>query len=247
MNYIRAFQYLFDNPKWLGNLFMVALANLIPLVGPLVVLGYAWDVVEHLHRQKSDASYPEFTFDKFGAYLVRGLMVVLASFCATLPVALLLACCSGGGFAAVGMLEDSMKAGGMLFIVYQLFNGLLTLVVVIGLNILMVPMLLRVGLTGSFTEAFHKDFVLDFANKMWLETVLSIVVMMIAGPILGFVGMLLCCVGIFLTAPIANLGFHHLMYQMYELYLERGGMAIPLEGAAAPAPRSRRRERDIEE
>jgi hypothetical protein len=42
-------------------------------------------------------------------------------------------------------------------------------------------------------------------------------------------GFMLCCVGAFPAATLALFANAHLLYQLYEVYLFRGGQPIPLK------------------
>src|SRR5690349_19837341 len=46
VRYLRAYQYIFDSPKWGTNVLLLAVCYLIPIIGPLVGSGYLFDLVE---------------------------------------------------------------------------------------------------------------------------------------------------------------------------------------------------------
>src|SRR5262245_15579904 len=73
MQYVRAYRYIFDSLKWMTNVLLCAVCSLIPVIGPLILFGYMFELVEFMHRRKSDVGYPDFTFDRFSTYLMRGL------------------------------------------------------------------------------------------------------------------------------------------------------------------------------
>jgi hypothetical protein len=55
--------------------------------------------------------------------------------------------------------------------------------------------------------------------------------------VLGIAGLMVCFIGVFAAAGLIAFAQYHLMYQLYELYLERGGTPIPLKSEpAAPQP-----------
>ena len=68
MRYWRAYRYVFDSPHWLANLAYLSLCILsthfIPVIGQLLVIGYACDVAETLHRQGHDRTIGERVFDQ---------------------------------------------------------------------------------------------------------------------------------------------------------------------------------------
>jgi hypothetical protein len=94
----------------------------------------------------------------------------------------------------------------------------------------MVPISLRAGYTQDFGEAFKFGFVRDFVERMWFETILSMVFLMLCSIPLMIVGMLCCFVGTYFAMAIMMLAQAHLIdYQLYAVYLSRGGEPIPLK------------------
>ncbi len=93
MRYLHSYHFLLMQPRWAANLLLLSICLLIPAVGFIVLLGYAFDLLESLHR-RGDTGYPSFDFNRFSAYLARGLvplvvylpvvflMVIFAFFCA---------------------------------------------------------------------------------------------------------------------------------------------------------------------
>ena len=49
-------------------------------------------------------------------------------------------------------------------------------------------------------------------------------------------GMLICCIGTIFTAGFVAIAGAHLDWQLYELYLARGGEPIPLKPLPADVP-----------
>src|SRR5438105_5035969 len=107
MRYLRACQYFFENPNWLQNGLFVMLCLVIPYIGPVIMLGYGYEIIEFMHRRQSDRRYPDFTFDRFTQYLMRGLWIFLVVLVVTLPVMLILGLL---GFICSGLLIASLGA-----------------------------------------------------------------------------------------------------------------------------------------
>jgi hypothetical protein len=110
------------------------------------------------------------------------------------------------------------------------------------LSTAMVPLYLRAGLAQDFGQAFNLRWIKDFLAKVGVQTLLFTLFLMVTGAILGIIGYAACFIGllpvIFLLAgPVVA----HAHYQLYRLYLARGGEPIPLkpllsESAFAPTP-----------
>jgi hypothetical protein len=229
MRYFRSYQFIFDNPKWLPNLMFVALCQLIPVIGPIVASGYLFEVVEDMCRRHDDRGYPDFTFDRFAKYLVRGLWPFLVQLVITLPISMLIGILWVLGMVVVGVAAGGKEpAPGMAVLVFgamfAVFLGLM-----IALSLLMVPFTLRAGLGQDFAASFSLEFLRDFVSRMWLETILTPLFLMATGTVLVVAGMVLCCIGMYPATAMIVMAQHHLYYQLYELYLQRGGTPIPLK------------------
>jgi hypothetical protein len=61
---------------------------------------------------------------------------------------------------------------------------------------------------------------------MWLDTLLAILFMMVTSMVIVMVGFLACCIGVFFAQPIVLLAYAHILYQLYAIYLTRGGMPV---------------------
>lgn len=237
MEYMRSFHYVFENPNWMTNVLFVGLcllsANVIPVIGQLVCTGYQFGVVEALHRRRG-AQYPDFDMNKLLEYIVRGLWIFLVGlvvFVAMVPIfaglAVLFFVLVGGAGAAGG---DDGAAIAMLIVLPILVLAIMA--VGVAINMLCVPFMLRAGLMQDFGAAFDLGFAKQFIGNTWKEMILCALFAVAAGTLLVIVGMAMLCVGIFFTMSIAMLMQAHLIYQLYELHLARGGDAIPLKPEA---------------
>src|SRR4051812_34948383 len=93
MNYIASISDFFKSPHWLMNLLLGGVCVLIPIVGPIVLLG--WLITGFWARQnQAFETFPPFDFSHFGKYLERGLwpfLVTLVASFAFVPVVWILA------------------------------------------------------------------------------------------------------------------------------------------------------------
>src|SRR5947209_5698807 len=86
IEHMRMFKYVFENPNWLMNILLAGLCMIIPIIGSLIVLGYQFEAVAVLLSTQG-ARYPDFTFNRFAEYLVRGLWPFLVQLIASLVLA----------------------------------------------------------------------------------------------------------------------------------------------------------------
>jgi len=215
MDYMRMITYVFENPNWFMNLLLGALCSIIPVIGGLVLMGYAFEVAVSLIATNT-ARYPDFNFVRFGDYLMRGLWPFLVYLVAGLVFAPLYVV-----IAMISAIADN-KAVAIIFFPIQLALAFVFAVAV-------QPMLLRAALTLDFTEGFKFEWIKDFIRRVGIEMLLGTLFLGIASTILSFVGLLACCVGVFLVIPILSLAHANLLFQIYSLYITRGGTPIPIK------------------
>jgi hypothetical protein len=237
MRYLESFQYIFAHPDWVISIVLASVCNLIPIIGGIVLLGYQYEVVESMHRFPGQL-YPKFDFNRFSQYLMRGvwpfLVGLIVSFVIQMPL-----CC---GFYAMffGVAAGASNAGdaGPVVVIGGVCCMVLVIVgVMVALSIVLTPVFLRAGLSQDFGQAFKFDWVMDFASKMWQETLLaSLFLAAVSIFVLAPLAAITCGIGsLFLNALIAMAGAN-LAWQLYTIYLARGGEAIPLKPWDAPAP-----------
>lgn len=237
MRYLRSYQFVFDNPQWAMNVLWASLcllsSILIPVIGQLVLIGYLYEIAEYMHRRGGDDTYPDFTFDRFTKYLTRGVWVFVVQLLVALPVSLLL-----GAFCAVliAVMVSNRGELGTAGVVLVVAFVVLMFVLGIVLGIVLVPMTLRAGLGQEFKGAFSVAFIRDFLRRTWRQVVVAQLFLMVTSFPLSLAGMALCCIGVFPAAALIAFAQVHLHYQLYELYLQRGGEEIPLKEEEPTAP-----------
>jgi hypothetical protein len=234
MNYMASITDFFRSPKWVPNLLLGAVCMLIPIVGPLVLVGW---MVGPLFRSRDLVNFdrfPDFDFSNFGKQLERGLWPFLVNLVAgfvmvpviwlaiALPMGLLFA-----GTAATQPNEHSEVAGavvvgGVVLMVILIFAA------VVALTLILKPIMLRAAITQDFGQAFNFRFIKDFIARTWVEQIVSLLFLMFAGITLGIIGMVAFCLGIYLVVPLMTFAQWHLERQLYDLYLARGGEPVPV-------------------
>jgi hypothetical protein len=237
VEYLRVFSYVFESPHWLTTIligglcyFAQQLLPVIGIVGPLLFLGYQFEVTEALLRNKG-ASYPEFDFDRFSDYLMRGLwplLVYLAIAVMTIiPVSIVCLGMFGAAAAVSGAVDKDVAP--LVVVAVMLMCFLITMIIGVVVSLFATPMMLRAGLMQQFGEAFKFGWAKDFVGRTWKEMILFWLFMMVAYLVLAPLGLVMFCVGIFAVAALFTMANGHIYYQLYALYLARGGEPIPLD------------------
>jgi hypothetical protein len=254
MRYWQSYRFVFNNPNWLTNLALGGVCAIIPLIGPIVLIGYCFEVIDALLRRRQteragasqvpadpmgewvmdavpadddypSGSYPDFNFNRFADYLTRGIWPFLVQLIVGLVIGVIAAFFLFVGMMIAGFAAASADSPVLFFVFYGLFLVIYTVLMMMA-GILTMPMYLRAGLSADFASAFSMEFFRDFMKRVGKEVVLAELFLMATGIVVSIVGLLLCYVGIFPAVALTTYARHHLEYQLYELYLERGGMPV---------------------
>lgn len=238
MRYLYAFTWVTESKNWMMNVLLSGVCNFIPIIGPLVILGYQYENVENLYRRRNSKCL-DFDFGRFVEYLTRGVWPFLAQLIMSIVVVpliwviailpwLLMGPATGGG----------QPAGGapMFMVLFFCVMLLIFALAVVLFSFVMLPLTLRAGLSQDFGETFKFGWVVDFVRRMWLEMILTSLLLSAAMMVLVFCGILLCFVGVYFIPMIGMIAYAHLASQLYEVFLSRGGEPIPLKDPPASSP-----------
>ena len=214
------------------NLLLGGVCVLIPIVGPIVVLG--WLITGFWARQDENfETFPDFDFSHFGKYLERGLWPFLVTLVASVGASivlmpliwiLMIPAMLAGGASSGG---DTNLGGCFVFIITILMM-LTWAVILIVMMLVLVPLKIRASIVQDFAKSFDVGFVKRFLALTWKEVVISSLFVIAASVVLTFLGMLFFCVGIYFAAVVIYFSWTHLNKQLYTLYLSRGGEPVPL-------------------
>jgi hypothetical protein len=240
VNYTASVSDFFKSPKWMMNLLLGGVCVLIPIVGPMVVLG--WLITGFWARQDENfETFPDFDFSHFGKYLERGLWPFLVAFVASMAVSIVMVPLIWLMMIPT-MLVGSLSSGhesnaaGCFGAIAVLLMMLVWAVMLIGLMLVLVPLKIRASLTQDFAKSFDVHFVKRFVALTWKEMVLSSLFLMAAGLLFVCLGMIVFCVGVYFATVLTYFSWTHLHKQLYTLYLSRGGEPVPLSPKLNDAP-----------
>jgi len=242
IEYFAAFNYFFEHPEWGNSLLMGSVCMLIPILNAIVLAGYRYEIVE-MKLRFPDQLYPKFDFARLSQYITRGIWAFLIDMIAQMVLVVPFLVVFYGSMIGIGIAVASNERVGLIVAAIVVPLVMLFLMTVsLLLSTAMVPLYLRAGLAQDFGQAFNLRWIKDFLAKVGVQTLLFTLFLMVTGAILGIIGYAACFIGllpvIFLLAgPVVA----HAHYQLYRLYLARGGEPIPLkpllsESAFAPTP-----------
>jgi hypothetical protein len=221
MRYLHSYQYVFISPKWLHNLGFGTLCVLVRIVGDIVLMGYQFEMIEAMLRD-GEENYPDFDANRIVAYFLRGAWPFIIEIVIAIPLIVMLILCI---VSFVGVMIGTQGDPGIAF--FLLFGGLFLLVIFFAgvvLPLLVMPLEIRAGLSKSLRAAFSRAFYVDFVKRCWKELIFAQLFVFFSGFVLFLVGMLLCGLGTVPAQALTMFARSHLMYQIYSLYLERGGI-----------------------
>jgi hypothetical protein len=98
--------------------------------------------------------------------------------------------------------------------------------VIFAVSMILIAMVLRSGLAQDFAAAFQFEWIKDFISKMWLEMLLAGLFLVATGFGLEIIGLAALCVGLFFVLPLLLLAYAHILYQLYAVFLSRGGQPV---------------------
>lgn len=234
IGYMEAIRFPFAGPHAWMNILLISVGNMIPVIGPIVVLGFIYDTFEALFRQKRTYA-PPFEFDRLSEYLMRGvwlfLVQMVVSFLFVMPGVMVVMVAHFAGMMMMERGGDTAVLGGVIMGAGHLFYfALLSL-----MSFLMIPIVIRVGLAQDFAKGFDFAWFRSFLGKMWLEMIVVTLVLTFVGIGYLFVGFALFCVGIFFLAGVLFPTSMYLQYQLYLVFLGRGGKPVELK---EPSPKA---------
>lgn len=233
IRYLDAYQFIFRSPNAASNIMLLTVCQLIPIVGPMVLYGYQFEIVDSLSRAPQ-ADYPRFDFNRFTEYLKRGVWPFLVYLLLNLVMAPVIVGMqlvfvfggaalthsgeSGGGEDPIASVLAILGFGLFFFVVMALSFGMM---------FLMTPLTIAAGLSQDLGESLRFSWFKSFIGKVWKEQLLSQLFLAVTAPLLLFLGFLLCCIGMYPAITIVMLAQAHFYFQLYQLFLARGGAPVP--------------------
>jgi hypothetical protein len=195
-DFVKPLTYVFDDPQWIQKMLLGALFSLasIILIGIFIVYGYmarlVRQVIEGVERPLPD-------WNNVGDYIGEGVKLFIATLLYGAPVFILIVLTIPFSIISdASNLDDAARfAGGAMSAGLGCLIGPLALMMAIWVP----AALLRAMATGEFSAAFDFAAIAAFLKNNAINYLLAYVVWILARFVAGF-GLLLCCVGVFVTA-----------------------------------------------
>jgi hypothetical protein len=241
VRYWAAFTFLFTGPNWWKNVLILAVAMLVPILGPVVVIGYLCEMLAPrpvddgsgrlLDPPRPATGYPDFEFPRLSAYLERGIWPFVTSLVAGLALLPMFF------VVAIPVVVAGVAGGGDVMIAVAVA---LSMALGVGLILLataaMVPLTLRAAMLMEFGATFSFAWARDFVRRTWVELALAWLFLMAVSIPLSVAGYLMCFVGLYPAMAVVTAAQWHLDFQLYHLYVSRGGAPLPVKPVCTVPP-----------
>jgi hypothetical protein len=213
MDFGKSFVFMFEDPNWFrklligtllvlaGIIFSVVLIGLIPL---LMVLGWTQVTLRNVLDGKQ---YPMPEWEDWGDYLVRGLKLCVALLIWLLPILILIIpMVMGSALLGNRTLESAAGAGGGVLIACA---SCLMLLWGIFVALISPAIYVRLAAFDRFSAAFEVGELWAFTRANIGHVILALILLALASwivvPIIGFLGLIVCLVGVLITMPFSSL------------------------------------------
>jgi len=191
----RSLTYMFEDEKWTNKVVVGAAVNMIPILN-FASAGYMLATIRNLANDVTP-SLP--TWDDFGDYFVKGLVLTIIGLIYALPL-LILSCCPISVMfpLTIPQNEDVAVAWGAIGLAVLGVFGLLGLLYALAYIFVMPAVILHYASTENFSAAFQFSKIFAFIRvnissylKVWLYLLLVGVVIgigeLVVGAILGWI------------------------------------------------------------
>lgn len=208
MEFGKAFSFVFEDSDWPRKVLIAALILLIPIIGELVVLGWALNISKNV-MEGNPKPLPDVDF---GADLARGFMGFVIGFVYALPITLMAI------FLAIvdAILANSANSNAALTaitVVYSCF-GLVSLVYGIAVWLIIPAAYTNYLAKGNLGAALHLGEVFGMVRS----NIGAYFIVLLGGIVAGFIaslGVIACVIGVLATSAYSYAILGHLFGQSY--------------------------------
>lgn len=218
-----------DEANWKSHVLYAALLQfIIPVVGPITLLGWQAEITQRLVR-KHPQPIPKFDFGDFMHYLQRGITPFLVQLIVMIPMIVVWYVCfiagmfvSGLVAATVGIPELSLVFFGIVSLLAYFF---LILFIVVFVN----AFTLRAELTEDFSKSLSFGAVWRYCGATWKRSLGYGLLLALLTVGLSMLGIVACFIGLYFVVAFMSFAGMHLRYQIYASYLAEGGEPIEIK------------------
>lgn len=239
IEYLEGFRFLFRDANWGNNLLIGSVHILIPIVGPIVLMGWYCEIYHRLVK-RNPQPIPRLDFGDFVYYLGRGINPFVVSLIITLPLVLVMMIVMFAFIFGITLIASQNSSGPLIGLTALLGIMGLFFFVALPLVVLSNAALTRAYLMEDIGKALSLKKITSYAQQTWKTVVIAYVVYIPLIFLTLFAGMLALWLGIYPAAFIVNLAWIYLSWQIYENYLSLGGEPVEVKTNIPPVPSEQR-------
>ncbi len=225
----KSFSFVFEDKKWIEKVLIGGILMLIPLLGPILMLGYNVKLVRNVRNHDPE---PLPAWDDWGEKIADGFKLFIITFIWGIPL-WLLTFLMFIPMAAAGNSDSGSAIGGFFALCFSCLMILYAIVfwfAIPGITI-------KYAETGEFGDGFKVGEILEFAKKHIGPIIVVALVSWLVYMVAGLVGMLLCGVGLLFTSFWASLVQYHMIANIGLEEAPASSLTpVPVGPAAPPAP-----------
>jgi len=224
MDFGLAFSFVFKDPNWRKKSARISLVALIPILGQIVVFGWALQISKRVMNHDPDP-LPDLDF---GGDLTRGFMGIVISFVYTLPITLFSGIISF--FSAVLENSGGDETAVAIFSIVSICLGLFSFIFGLIVGLLLPAALTRylekesIGAAFNFVEVFKKV-------QLNLGTYFIVLLGTIVAGFIAPLGLIACVIGVMLTYTYSLAIMGH-FYGQAHLEASKDKMVVEIPPAA---------------
>jgi hypothetical protein len=202
-----AFSYVFEDDDWLKKVGIAALVLLIPIIGQLIVLGWALTITRRV-IQNDPVPLPD--WNDFGEYTIFGLKAFVIGLVYAIPL-------------IIFMIPSSILSGTMdphspraIISIIVTLLGCLTFLYSLLIALIMPAAYGQLAATGEIGEGLNVSKIISMITKNPSTYLMAFLGLILAG-IVASLGSIACGIGVIATSAYAMAVEGHLFGQAYRV------------------------------
>jgi len=211
----KAFSFVFEDEKWIAKILIAAgilllgilfsWVILVPLiVAAALIAGYSFEITRRV-IQGDPNPMPE--WDNWGKLISEGIQVIVIGIVYALP-AIIVSLCLG---IPAGIFADQAEGvSSLLSVLTSCLNVLWSIVI----SIVLPAAIAFFAAEGQLSAAFRFGEILAFVRDNFVTYLITFVMSWVAS-LIGSLGLIVCGLGVFVTAPYGYMVTGHLYGQAY--------------------------------
>lgn len=208
----KAISFIFDDPDWWKKLLIGSVIMLIPILGWLVLLGWRLEIIKRVAQEHHE---PLPSFDDFGDHLTRGFNSFLVQVVYKSPIILFFIVLFA--FFLVPFLSNGNVSEDTLgFLILFLIGGA---IIVIPIELVLAlferSAQMELAVKGNLSSSFAFKEVAALVNSSWVQLVLAMIAIFLAGIVIHSLGSVVLIIGTLLAQVILSAFSGHLYGQIY--------------------------------